>query len=235
MADDEYEILPHQELEYLRRELERLKKNPFGDTQTGQTLLDSMNNLTLSINKLLDVLTSANDELVRDYHENKTSERLSKMMEQNEKLAQGIVAVGELVKQVLQVEKRNAAMVGGFAELSDFTTDIKKVHTNVHRPTKNPFESPLTPTDVRLDPTQLPRQSFAQLDPLPQQPGAAQQSGAAQQPPPPNLDLPPSFAQQGIVMAPNGTQESGGLPPIGDDDIPLPPSPHAQQYRSRRT
>ena len=40
--DDEYEILPKDELDYLRKEVEKLKKNPYGDTETGKTLLDSV-------------------------------------------------------------------------------------------------------------------------------------------------------------------------------------------------
>lgn len=104
--EEEYEILPHQELEYLRHEVEKLKKNPFGDTTTGETLLDSMNSLTNAINKLNTILESANDEMIRDYQENKASDKLGRMIEQQEKLAQGIIAVGEMVKQLSKTTKK---------------------------------------------------------------------------------------------------------------------------------
>lgn len=102
MADDDYEILPHAELDYLRKEVERLKKNPYGDTESGETLLDAMNNLTGSINRLLSILETANEEMIQDYEGSKTSHRMDRLIEQNEKLAVGIVAIGELVKDVLK-------------------------------------------------------------------------------------------------------------------------------------
>jgi len=119
LADDDYEILPHKELEYLRHEVERLKKSPYGDTETGETLLDSMNNLTTSINRLLAVLETANEEMIHDYEDNKTSKRLERLTEQNEKLAVGLVAVGELVKEVLAKED----VESGMAELEKFSEE----------------------------------------------------------------------------------------------------------------
>ena len=235
MTDDDYEILPHHEPEYLRHEVEKLKKNPMGDTGTAQTLLDSMNGLTLAINKLLNVLESANDEIIKDYHENKTSMRMDRLAEQNHKLAEGMVAVGELVKQVLNTEKRNAAFRGGFAELSDFTTDLKRVKSNKpHAQSKNPFMN--APDDgVHIDTSNLPRASFASMDNQnfnqmagrdfnnqslnnqQQSPGMFAPMGM---PPPPSgatqNDLPPSFQ----TIGPDGKP---GLPPINDDDVPPPP------------
>lgn len=221
MTDDDYEILPHHELEYLRHEVERIKKNPFGDTGTGQTLLDSMNNLTLAINRMLAVLEGANDEIVKDYHENKTSMRMDRLAEQNHKLAEGMLAVGELVKQVLNTEKRNAAFRGGFAELSDFTTDLKRVKSNKpHAPGKNPFMNQQD-DGVHMDTSNLPRASFASMDhqsmnqmapqQAPQGMPPAQAPGGAMQ-----TNLPPSFRTMGSDGKP-------GLPPISDDEVPLPP------------
>jgi hypothetical protein len=100
LREDDYELMPHTELEYLRKEVERLKRNPLGDTQASITLLDSMNKLNISIAKLNDILAGANDDMVKAYSENSVQDQLRKMAEQNEKLARGIVAVAELVKEL---------------------------------------------------------------------------------------------------------------------------------------
>lgn len=197
MVDDDYEILPHQELEYLRKEVERLKKNPYGDTETGQTLLDSMNSLTSAINRLLGVLETANDEVIRDYQENKTSERMERLVEQNEKLAEGILAIGELVKKVLNTEKRNAAFRGGFEELSEFSTQVTK---SAPKPAPKVSKNPFGQEEMHLD-KDLPRASFSQMDPQAKPQGT-----------PPPMQHPPSLQDQ-----------LKDLPPIGDDDIPPPP------------
>jgi hypothetical protein len=100
LRDDEYELMPHTELEYLRKEVERLKRNPLGDTQASISLLDSMNKLSVSVSRLNDILTGANDEMVKAYSDASVQEQLRRLGEQNEKLARGIVAVAELVKEV---------------------------------------------------------------------------------------------------------------------------------------
>jgi hypothetical protein len=100
LRDDEYELMPHTELDYLRKEVERLKRNPLGDTQASITLLDSMNKLNANIARLNDILAGANDEMVKAYSDAGAQDQLRKLSEQNEKLARGIVAVAELVKEL---------------------------------------------------------------------------------------------------------------------------------------
>lgn len=168
MVDDDYEILPHGELEYLRKEVEKLKKNPFGNTETGQTLLDAINALSTNINKLNSILESANDEMIRDYEETKSSDRIDRMMEQNEKLAEGMVAIGRLIKDVQEEQKRSSALRGGFSEVSSFSTNVAQLapakgQAKIPAPktlTKNPFQE----KEITLD-TTLPRQSFMAMDP----------------------------------------------------------------------
>jgi len=79
--------------------VERLKKNPYGDSETGQTLLESMNQLTSSINRLLSVLETANEEMIRDYETDRESERLDKIESQNEKIAEALVSVAKMLKE----------------------------------------------------------------------------------------------------------------------------------------
>ena len=99
-TDDTYELLPHEELEYLRREVGQIKKNPLGDTHTSVTLLDSLNRLSENIEQLLKLFQGANTDMMRAYNEKSFKEELRKVRQENAKIAHGIVAVAELVKDV---------------------------------------------------------------------------------------------------------------------------------------
>lgn len=98
--DDEYELLPRQEIENLKRDLERLKKHPLGDMKEGETILEAINNLNANIRKLIDIFTRAEADLVKDYEENNPAETLKVVKEQNEQLAQGLVAVADMIKDI---------------------------------------------------------------------------------------------------------------------------------------
>jgi hypothetical protein len=100
MADEEYEILPHEEIEHLRREVEKLKKSPYGETGKGQTLLDSMERLTNSINRLVKLLEEVEEEVIEEYEKNKPpAHQMNKLLDQNEKIAQGIVTLADMMKK----------------------------------------------------------------------------------------------------------------------------------------
>lgn len=161
MADD-YEILPHGELEQMRGDIKQIKENPFGQTETGQTMLDAMNNLSTSINRLLSVLESANDEIVRDYEENKTSDRMDMIIEQNTKLAEGMVALGELVKNIQQEQKRTAAFSAGLDEVSTFSTDAGDQPNQKNQKSQN-SPNPFQGQEDKLE-ENLPRQTFNNPD-----------------------------------------------------------------------
>lgn len=98
-GDDEYELMPHTELEYLRREVERLKRNPLGDTKQGADLLTAVNRLNENVAKLVDIFQGANDEMLKAFHDTSIQDQLRKIREENAKLAHGIVAVAQLVKE----------------------------------------------------------------------------------------------------------------------------------------
>lgn len=99
-GDDEYEILPRTELEYLRHEVEKLKRNPLGETQASISLLESMNRLNGNIERLVGIFQSANDEMVKAFNDQSFKEQLQKVRSENAKIAHGIVAVAEIVKGV---------------------------------------------------------------------------------------------------------------------------------------
>ena len=96
--DEEYEILPKDEIEELRREVKKIQKNPFGDTKQSKTLLDSMESLTTAINKLLTLFEKTHKDIVEEYEKNKPAEALNEILDQNEKIAKGTLAVADLIQ-----------------------------------------------------------------------------------------------------------------------------------------
>ena len=142
MKDDtEYEILPHTELDYLRHEVEKLKRNPLGDAQASMSLLDAMNKLNMNVVKLVEIFTSANEEMVRTFHETSTQEQIRKMLEQNEKLAKGIVAVAELVKDLEN-------------KIEEKGVKVSAEPGTLNQEQQNPMyrQGPIPPPDVPLPP-----------------------------------------------------------------------------------
>jgi len=104
--DDDYELMPSSELDYLRKEVEKLKRNPLGDTQASITLLDSINKLNTTVSKLNTIFEGANDDMVKAFNETAIQDQMIKLLEQQEKLAKGIVAVAELVKDLQEQQKK---------------------------------------------------------------------------------------------------------------------------------
>jgi hypothetical protein len=95
--EDEYELLPKHELEDLKKEIEHLKKNPFGEAKEGESLLEAINNLNDNIKRLIDIFASAGTDLQKDYSETNPIEDLQAIKGQNEQIAQGIVTVAGIL------------------------------------------------------------------------------------------------------------------------------------------
>ena len=95
---DEYELLPVEELEKLRREVDELKAHPLGDSSQGNDLLHAVEQLTISINKLLKAFSDADATIAKEYVDMKTvQEHLGELHDENEKIANGIVSVASLL------------------------------------------------------------------------------------------------------------------------------------------
>ncbi|MFH1173548.1 MAG: hypothetical protein V1725_00250 [archaeon] len=95
---DEYELLPHEELEKLRKELDSFKKDPLGGMGSSKTLIEAMDNLSRSMNNLLNLLNQTQNDLIKEYEGQKPQEKLSRILDQNEKMARALVAIADMVK-----------------------------------------------------------------------------------------------------------------------------------------
>ena len=98
--EDEYELLPRQEVENLKKDIERLKKNPLGDLKEGETLLESINNLNTNIQRLIDIFAKAGADLEGEYSEASPVEDIKSIRGQNEQIAEGILTVADMLKEM---------------------------------------------------------------------------------------------------------------------------------------
>ncbi len=103
--DEEYELLPKHELETLKKEVEHLKKHPFGDLKEGETILEATNNLNHSVRKLIDIFTKAEADLAKQYTDSSPGKDLKTIKDQNEEIARGLVTVADMIKEMKGPEK----------------------------------------------------------------------------------------------------------------------------------
>ncbi|MBW2966902.1 hypothetical protein KY362_00290 [Candidatus Woesearchaeota archaeon] len=110
MTEDEYAIVSKKEFMQLKKELDRLKKNPLEGSESGENLQDSIDNLNKSLNVMLEVFKQASEDMKLEEHETEMvskqlgpiNEKLETLIDQNQKIAKGIVAVADMVKEKLE-------------------------------------------------------------------------------------------------------------------------------------
>lgn len=96
---DEYELIPQKDLEALRKEISEIKKRPFGENVREQTLIDSLDRLEYSINRLVTILEDANKDIVEEYQNSKPVEKLNQLLDQSETIANALLNINESVKK----------------------------------------------------------------------------------------------------------------------------------------
>ena len=102
MADDDYELIPHQEILDLKKELEKLKISPTPESR------ESMEKLTDAINNLLTLFKQAGAQMNIEEQEATLVEaklkplmdKIDQVLDQNQKIAEGVVTLAEMVKDL---------------------------------------------------------------------------------------------------------------------------------------
>jgi hypothetical protein len=143
--DSDYEILPHNELEHLRAEVERLKKNPLGEKYGGHDLIQSVKTLTETINHMNDIFTTTNQEMINDYQNNSLQNNFKMISSQNEQIAKGILSVVDLISKQTEIlnkvsetlDKLNNNSISGKMNQTIQTSET----TNFPKPEINDFNA----------------------------------------------------------------------------------------------
>jgi len=92
---DDYELMPSHELDDLRREVSSLKKNSMVEGDKARMLIESMDRMTISINRLITILNDAQKDIIDEYQESKPAEKLNQLLEQNETIAKALLLMNE--------------------------------------------------------------------------------------------------------------------------------------------
>jgi hypothetical protein len=118
LTEDEYAIVSKKEFMALKKELERIKKNPLEGSESGEDLQSSIDNLNKSLNVMLEVFKQAAEDMKLEEHESETvakqigpiTDKIDMLIDQNQKIAKGIVAVADMVKEKLEeMEEKSEA------------------------------------------------------------------------------------------------------------------------------
>ena len=92
---DDYELMPSHELDDLRHEVSLLKRGSLTDWDKARVLVESMDRLTISLNRLITILDDAQKDIIDEYQESKPAEKLNQILEQNEMIAKALVAMSD--------------------------------------------------------------------------------------------------------------------------------------------
>jgi hypothetical protein len=200
---DEYEIMPHKEILEIKKELEKMRASPKG------SLDGSLNRLSDSIDSLMGLFKNASEDIKMEQHDDKLLlekieplfAKLEMVIEQNEKIAKGIVAIADMIKRQEEPEAPKFEPRPEFAPTEP-------------RPEFRPPEQQRFPGPERFADfpprTDMPRPEPRSMGDFPPGPGSFAPRPDFQQRRPPRPDF--------------GPQKPQFRPMPGPDDMPPPPS-----------
>jgi hypothetical protein len=105
-----YAIFSEDEIKNIKEDISTLKRNPLGGSAAGKSLMENVEVLNKSINDLISIFKEASDQMKLEDREtdlvskkiDPLFEKLDMLIEQNQKIARGIVAVADMVSEALQ-------------------------------------------------------------------------------------------------------------------------------------
>jgi chromosome segregation ATPase len=156
MAEDEdYELLPHREIQRLKEEISKLKGGESVDTD--KELKRAVTRLAEKIESMNDILEAASQDLREEDKEaeiikekiDPIMEKMESLDEQNQKIARGLVAINDIVTQKLE------EISGLVEEMRTMATDVKDLKMELRRrpsPMSMPRPSAPRPPEPSLPP-----------------------------------------------------------------------------------
>lgn len=168
MAEDEdYDMLPHKEIVGIKKELEELKKKQ--TTTESKSVLNQINQLKDSINNLLDIFKEAQESFKLEEKEpvyiKNLLDKLDNLAHQNTRIAEGLVAVADMVKEIKGKAEKPKPVIPKPA----------------FKPTPPPFDAPpqhmLPPQPMPPPPMQTPLPPAFDIPPPPEFPQKPRKKG----------------------------------------------------------
>ncbi|MBL7051097.1 hypothetical protein ISS04_02940 [Candidatus Woesearchaeota archaeon] len=153
MADKEpFEIVPKKEVDDLKKDVRELKENPLGASSSGNELIKSVGNLTQSMDNMFELFKVANKEIKEEASTlefikkitplfDNLNKKLDRLTEQHDKIAEGVVAVAEMVKEI---KDRKVPLIKHEEE--------KPAHDVARAPSPSPRPRSMAPPPSRMRP-----------------------------------------------------------------------------------
>jgi hypothetical protein len=100
MVDEDYEIISHKEIDRLKQEINKLKEAEFSGS--ANTIMDKLD-------KILDIFKEASQNMQNDKSSDKQLDsinyKLDNILDQNQKIAEGVLAVADMINNATEEEK----------------------------------------------------------------------------------------------------------------------------------
>ena len=221
MAEEEYAIVSKKEFLKLRHELDKLKKNPLEGSPAGANLQDSIESLNKSLTGMMELFKEAGDQLKIEERDTQIvakkldpiTDKIETLIEQNQKIAKGIIAVADMVKEKLEeIEAKTSA-----------PKPIAEEHHEERHELPPLGGAPAPPPGPAPEPMSPPMPGPGPMGPEPMPPGFGAPPGQEM----PSMGMPepgmaPPMPGPG-PMGPPGMEPMG--PPGPEMPGPMPPPP----------
>ena len=220
MTEEEYAIVSKKEFLKLKQELDKLKKNPLEGSPAGANLQESIESLNKSLTGMMELFKEAGDQLKIEERDTQIvakkldpiTDKIETLIEQNQKIAKGIIAVADMVKEKLdEIEAKTSAPkhVEEKPELPPLGGAPPPPGPEPMGPPSGPGMAPPMPGPAPMGP-----------EPMPQGPGAPMPEMPPFGAPEPGFGAPPPMPGP-APMGPPGP----GAPPGSEMPGPMPPPP----------
>jgi len=252
-VDEEYELLPHEEVEKLRKDVERLKKNPLGEGKDSKDLITAIHDLRHAIETLYQVFSQANQEMIHDYRSTSIKEHFTLISKQNQHIAEGILSVANM----LQTAQQSNSTFQDTMPQQPMQQPPQSFDAQSNPPPSSSSESFQQQSDLPPLPSS-PEQFSRQQSSMSQQPSAQQPINSApfrgSAEPDPSSIIPDSSGLIGDPISSRAAfeqeqmlQSSGQQPPVqqqyaqqnqqqpsSDYSVQTPPFPSSQHYNQQQ-
>ncbi|MFO8016774.1 MAG: hypothetical protein R6U32_06735 [Candidatus Woesearchaeota archaeon] len=232
MAEKEdYDIVPHEEVLRLRKEVEDIKQHPFGSTKEGKELLEAIKKLSESMDNLTGLFQEAAEQMKLEERESEMISKkidplfnqMNELIDENKKIAKGIIAVADMIKKERPAGSKESGESGPQGSSSQRSGSAGRgpssgssgMQGGPQQQASKGMPPPPSPSMGQAG--QGSRQSQAQNQPG-QQGSQQSQSQSAQ-------------GQQGPQAQSQSTagQQTGRMPPPGGPSVRVQPSPLSQK------
>ncbi len=114
---EEYQLVPHARVRELEKQVRELKADPIGSSSSGTAMKESIDGLSKSMTGMVNLFKDAADSMKMEEKEsdiivqkiNPLTEKVDTLIEQNKKIAKGILAVADMVQEFIEKQKSEPA------------------------------------------------------------------------------------------------------------------------------